>query len=146
MQVPRFSPRISLIEMAPRPAPRNGYPGRSALPCPALPCPALFVTTDRKTQGTSSDWKNLLSTTHTDRHHCLGSAWKILPVIAHSLWSFPRCNFPRCNWLQKKKEIRGSLIFWGKRFGRPEKKYLGLGQPKINFFFFVLTKTTFFFF
>jgi len=36
MQVPRFSPRISLIEMAPRPAPRSGYPSRPALP---LPCP-----------------------------------------------------------------------------------------------------------
>ena len=47
----------------------------------------------------------------------------------------------------EKKEIRGSLIFWGKRFGRPEKKYLGLGQPRIIFIFiFVLTKTTFFFF
>ncbi len=33
MQVPRFSPRISLIEMAPRPAPRSGCPGRPALPC-----------------------------------------------------------------------------------------------------------------
>ncbi len=33
MQVPRFSPRIFLIEMAPRPAPRSGCPG-----CPALPC------------------------------------------------------------------------------------------------------------
>ncbi len=44
MHVPRFSPRISLIEMAPRPAPRSGCPGR----------PALFVTTDREQapQGT----------------------------------------------------------------------------------------------
>jgi hypothetical protein len=44
MQVPRFSPRISLIEMAPRPVPRSGCPGR----------PALFVTTDRERapQGT----------------------------------------------------------------------------------------------
>jgi len=25
---------------------------------------------------------------------CVGSAWKILPVTAHSLWSFPRCNSP----------------------------------------------------
>jgi hypothetical protein len=25
---------------------------------------------------------------------CVGSAWKILPVIARSLWSFPRCNSP----------------------------------------------------
>jgi len=32
MQVLRFSPRISLIEMAPRPAPRNGCPGRPAGP------------------------------------------------------------------------------------------------------------------
>ncbi len=31
MQVPRFSPRISLIEMAPRAAPRSGCPGRPAL-------------------------------------------------------------------------------------------------------------------
>jgi len=37
MQVPRFSPRISLIEMAPHKAPHSGCP---ALPCPApaLPC------------------------------------------------------------------------------------------------------------
>jgi hypothetical protein len=51
MQVPRFSPRISLIEMAPRPTPRSGCPGRPALPYPA---PALFVTTDRERapQGT----------------------------------------------------------------------------------------------
>jgi hypothetical protein len=27
---------------------------------------------------------------------------------------------------KEKKEIKGSLIFWGKRFGRPEKKYLHL--------------------
>ncbi len=33
MQVPRFSPRISLIEMAPRVAPRSGCPGRPTLPC-----------------------------------------------------------------------------------------------------------------
>jgi len=48
MQVPRFSPRISLIEMDF--FNRNGCPGRLALPCPALPCPypALFVTTDRQ--------------------------------------------------------------------------------------------------
>jgi len=32
MQVPWFSPRISLIEMALRPAPRNGYPGRLPYP------------------------------------------------------------------------------------------------------------------
>jgi hypothetical protein len=51
MQVPQFSPRISLIEMAPRPAPRSSCPGRPALPCP---CPVLFVTTDRERapQGT----------------------------------------------------------------------------------------------
>ncbi len=36
MQVPQFSPRISLIEMAPRTAPRSGCPGHLALPCPAL--------------------------------------------------------------------------------------------------------------
>ncbi len=49
MQVPRFSPRISLIEMAPRPAPHSGCSSR-----PAPPCPALFVTTDkeRAPQGT----------------------------------------------------------------------------------------------
>jgi hypothetical protein len=53
MQVPRFSPRISLIEMAPRPAPHSGCPGRPALPLPCLsPAP----------QGTGSDWKNLPGT------------------------------------------------------------------------------------
>ncbi len=58
MQVPRFSPRIFLIEMALRPAPRSGCPGR----------PALFITTDSQTpQGTGSDWKNLPGTAHTDR-------------------------------------------------------------------------------
>jgi len=25
---------------------------------------------------------------------CVGSAWKILPITARSLWSFPRCNSP----------------------------------------------------
>ncbi len=35
---------------------------------------------------------------------CVGSAWKILPVIARSSRSFPRCNFPRCNWLQRKNK------------------------------------------
>jgi hypothetical protein len=53
MQVPRFSPRISLIEMAPRAAPHSGCPGRPALPLPSLsPAP----------QGTGSDWKNLPGT------------------------------------------------------------------------------------
>jgi hypothetical protein len=53
MQVPRFSPRISLIEMAPRAAPHSGCPGRPALPLPCLsPAP----------QGTGSDWKNLPGT------------------------------------------------------------------------------------
>jgi len=33
MQVPWFSPRISLIEMAPCLTPRSGYPGRPAVPC-----------------------------------------------------------------------------------------------------------------
>ncbi len=47
----------------------------------------------------------------------------------------------------REKRNQGSLIFWGKRFSRPKKKYLGLRQPRIFFsFFFVLTKTTFFFF
>jgi hypothetical protein len=47
----------------------------------------------------------------------------------------------------EKKEIRGSLIFWGKRFGRPEKNIQALDSPILFFyFFFVLTKTTFFFF
>ncbi len=33
MQAPRFSPKISLIEMAPCPAPHSGFLGRPALPC-----------------------------------------------------------------------------------------------------------------
>ncbi len=41
MQVPRFSPRISLIEMAPRAAPRNGCLGRPTLPLPCLVCHQL---------------------------------------------------------------------------------------------------------
>ncbi len=53
------------------------------LPCPALPCPCLtlFVTTDREwaPQGTSSDWKNLPNTAHTDRHHPNGCC----PVCHH---------------------------------------------------------------
>ncbi len=44
MQVPWFSPRISLIEMAPHPAPRSGCPGRLALPC-------LSPQTDRAIDG-----------------------------------------------------------------------------------------------
>ncbi len=36
MQVSRFSPRISLIEMTHRPAPRSSCPGRPALPLPCL--------------------------------------------------------------------------------------------------------------
>jgi hypothetical protein len=51
MQVPRFSPRISLIEMAPRAAPPQLLPGRPALPC-LSPAP----------QRTGSDWKNLPGT------------------------------------------------------------------------------------
>jgi hypothetical protein len=39
MQVPRFSPRISLIEMAPRLAPAAAAPAALPCPCPALPCP-----------------------------------------------------------------------------------------------------------
>ncbi len=63
MQVPRFSPKISLIEMAPPAAPHSGCPGRPAMPCPS-PAP----------QGRGSDWKNLPGTaqflsTQTDRHH-----------------------------------------------------------------------------
>jgi hypothetical protein len=45
----------------------------------------------------------------------------------------------------KKKEIKGSLIFWGKRFGRPEKKYLGLRQPKIILFYFCIDQDYLFF-
>jgi hypothetical protein len=44
MQVPRFSPRISLIESGPRPTPATA--SLAAVPCP---CPALFITTDRHT-------------------------------------------------------------------------------------------------
>jgi hypothetical protein len=46
MQVPRFSPRIFLIEMAPRAAPRSGCPG-----CPTLPylSPHTYRQTDRQT-------------------------------------------------------------------------------------------------
>ncbi len=55
MQVPRFSRRISLIEMAPCPVPHSGCPGRPALPCLSpqtgnglpLPFPNI-VTTDRE--------------------------------------------------------------------------------------------------
>jgi len=25
---------------------------------------------------------------------CVGNAWKILPITARSLWSFPKCNSP----------------------------------------------------
>jgi hypothetical protein len=43
---PGFPQGFFLIEIAPRPAPRSGCPGR----------PALFVTIDRQTpQGTGSD-------------------------------------------------------------------------------------------
>jgi hypothetical protein len=48
MQVPRFSPRISLIEMAPRLAPRSGCPGRPALALPC-PCPVTNTQTHRHT-------------------------------------------------------------------------------------------------
>jgi hypothetical protein len=46
----------------------------------------------------------------------------------------------------EKKEIRGSLIFLRKRFGRPKKKYLGLGQPRIIFLFFFCIDQDYFFF
>jgi hypothetical protein len=49
MQVPQFSPRISLIEMAPRATPHSGCLGHPALPC-LSPAP----------QGTGSDWKKFL--------------------------------------------------------------------------------------
>ncbi len=60
MQVPRFSLKISLIEMAPRSALATAV--LVALPCPALPC--LSPQTDTimfAPQGTGSDWKNLPS-------------------------------------------------------------------------------------
>ncbi len=44
----------------------------------------------------------------------VGSAWKILSIIARSLWSFPRCNFPRCNWLQRKKKWGAVWFFEAK--------------------------------
>ncbi len=34
---------------------------------------------------------------------CVGSAWKILPVTARSLWSFPRCNSPNVIDSREKK-------------------------------------------
>jgi hypothetical protein len=46
----------------------------------------------------------------------------------------------------EKKEIRGSLIFWGKRFGRPKKKYLGLGQPRIFIYLFFCIDQDYLFF
>jgi hypothetical protein len=52
MQVPRFSPRISLIEMAPRAGPHSG--------CPAMPCLSPAP------QGMGSDWKNYPIFVHTD--------------------------------------------------------------------------------
>jgi hypothetical protein len=51
MQVPQFSSRIFLIEMAPRVAPRSGCPGRPTLP---------YLSS--APQGTGSDWKNLPGT------------------------------------------------------------------------------------
>jgi hypothetical protein len=50
---------------------------------------------------------------------CVGSAWKIFPVTARSLWSFPRCNFPRCNWLQREKKV---WFFEAKDLGEDQKK------------------------
>ncbi len=98
MQVPRFSPRISLIEMAPHPAPSAAALAAPPCPTPALPCLSpqtnrhhkeravtgrIFQTLPTQTnttvvliyrisapQGTCSDWKNLPGTAHTDRHHC----------------------------------------------------------------------------
>ncbi|CAK9268471.1 unnamed protein product [Sphagnum jensenii] len=54
MQVPRFSPRISLIEMTPHPAPRSCCPGRPALP---YPCLALFSS--RRPRGGGGRKKKL---------------------------------------------------------------------------------------
>jgi hypothetical protein len=76
---------------------------------------------------------------------CVGSAWKILPITTCSLWSFPRCNFLDVTDSRKKRN-QGSLIFWGKRFDRPKKKYLGLGQPIIFFFFFFCIDQDYLFF
>jgi len=102
MQVPRFSPRIFLIEMAPHTAPRSGRPGRPALPCP---CPALFVTNStRNEQRLEESSRHYPISAHTDRQtprlyikanvvsiclcgQKLGNAWKILLVTARSLWN-----------------------------------------------------------
>ncbi len=67
---------------------------------------------------------------------CVDSAWKILEVSLDVTDSEKK----------KKKEIRDSLIFWGKRFGRPKKKYLGLGQLRIFFFWFFCIDQDYLFF
>jgi len=41
---------------------------------------------------------------------CVSTAWKILPVIARSLWSFPKCNSPDVSDSREKRN-QGSLIF-----------------------------------
>jgi len=106
MQVPRFSPRISLIEMALRLAPRNGCPSRPTLPCP---CPALFVTTDRKwaPQGTGSDWKNLPSTAHTDRHHVVLIYKMLKPSVFKS--STQNVFIPPRDAIRKKRSRNTSI-------------------------------------
>ncbi len=79
---------------------------------------------------------------------CVGSGWKILPIIARSLSSFPRCNFPRCNWLQRKKKS-GVVWFFEAKDLVDQKKIFRPWTDQNHFFFFfffVLTKTTFFFF
>jgi hypothetical protein len=47
MQVPRFSPRISLIEMALRATPRSSCPGRPALPPPRRLLQAASKSSER---------------------------------------------------------------------------------------------------
>ncbi len=62
MQVPRFSPRISLIEMAPR-----GAPVATALAALPLPCPVCHQL-HRERAMTGKIFQAL--PTQTDRHHC----------------------------------------------------------------------------
>ncbi len=46
-----------------------------------------------------------------------------------------RCNFPRCNWLQRKKKS-GVVWFFEAKDLVDQKKNLGLGQPRIFFFWY----------
>jgi len=71
MQVPQFSPRISLIEMAPHPAPRSRCPGRLALPC-------LSPQTNKHHREQAVTGKIFQALpTQTDRHCC----FNILDVV-----------------------------------------------------------------